>query len=252
MKSRGVEFFVILGVFIGLGLVTKPIAKKASDHGTVGGEMAALDASVGQLGQGVSLAIMGGYRSLVANMVWLSLNSDWEEKDFAATAAKIRLATAIDPRPKSFWLNGARIMANDMPAWIVGELEAEKLFETEEGAVHRRRFARLALDYLDAARKSHPEAPEILIEKATIQWRKLDDLEAAAALFSEVVQLAAAPYFADRIYAELLERLGRREEALRHLESIVDDLPYGDPQAMKPVVEYRIRKLRMMVEGSEG
>ena len=230
-----------------IGWVAKPISSRASVSDLAMAEVLAVDASVGHLGQGVSFAILGGYRSLVANMVWLSLNSDWEDRDFAATMAKIRLTTSIDPRPKSFWLNGARIMASDMPVWTLGDWNAAQLFETEEGAAIRRRFARMALDFLEEARLAHPNNPDMVIEQAVIHWRKLEDLETSAKLFGEVVGMDSAPFFAGRIYAELLERLGRLEDALYYLESIVDELPLEDPRAMKPVVESRIRKLKMAI-----
>jgi len=244
VKFKIIEIVVVIGVLAVLGWLTQPISNRANESETVVAEFSAMDASVGHLGQGVSFAILGGYRSLVANMVWLSLNSDWEKRDFAATAAKIRLATAVDPRPETFWLNGARVMANDMPAWVVGDWNAEKLIQTEEGSAIRIRFAKMALEYLQAAQLAHPEEPKIVIEQAVIHWRKLFDLETSAELFGDVVQMKNAPFFAGRIYAELLERLGRLEEALQYLESIVDDLPANDPYAMKPVVESRIRKLR--------
>ena len=247
MKSRVFESVVILGILVLVGWMTRPISSRASVNDLAIAEVSAMDASIDHLGQGVSFAILGGYRSLVANMVWLSLNSDWENRDFVATMAKIRLTTSIDPRPKSFWLNGARIIASDMPVWAIGDWNAVQLFETEEGAAIRRRFARMALDFLKDARLAHPDNPDMVIEQAIIHWRKLEDLETAAELFGEVVGMDAAPFFAGRIYAELLERLGRLEEALFYLESIVDQLPAEDPRSMKPVVESRIRKLKTAI-----
>ena len=65
------------------------------------------------------LALLGGFRALVADGTWIRMYDVWEERDLPVVDTLIRLVTAIDPRPLYFWLNGARIMAYDMPDWRV-------------------------------------------------------------------------------------------------------------------------------------
>ncbi len=203
----------------------------------------------GNVGQGLSLAVLGGYRSAVANLVWLDMNSSWERRDLDATLARIRLATTIDPRPEIFWLNGSRVIANDMPAW--GNTEQTRLNPVYKGSEQeiKERFALRALEFLNKGREQQPENPALLIETAMIVWRKLGDLESAADLFLEATRLPRAPYYSHRIYAELLLKLGRKQDALEFLERHYADLPEDDLQAMKPVVAQRIVELRESLEG---
>jgi hypothetical protein len=59
--------------------------------------------------------------------------------------------------------------------------------------------------------------------------------------------LPDAPYYAARIYAELLVGLGREAEALAWLERQLVTLPANDPAARREVVVERIQWLKVRV-----
>ncbi len=204
-----------------------------------------------QFGQGLSVAILGGYRSVAANLVWLSKNGDWEEQDVAGTLGKIALATSIDPRPELFWLNGARIIANDMPTWVVGYANTDQLIETEEGQAVARQYAQRALKFLEESRPYHGDNPDVYLEEATILWRKTGDKAGAAERLERALGTGVAPYVIYRVYAELLIELGRKAEALAVYEAHYQTLPDNDVEAMKFVVAERIRRLRKELEDSQ-
>lgn len=203
----------------------------------------------GSVGQGLSLAVLGGYRSAAANLVWLDMNASWERRDFDGTLTRIELASTIDPRPEIFWLNGARIIANDMPSWGTSDGGGENMNPSFDGTSEEivRRFGTRALGYLEKGRLHQPESSALVIEQAVICWRKLDDLERSAALFLEATTLPGAPYYASRIYAEILIKLGREQEALDFLVKHYQTLPEDDLMAMKPIVAERIATLRVML-----
>jgi tetratricopeptide (TPR) repeat protein len=197
-----------------------------------------------QFGQGLTVAVLGGYRSVTANLVWLSKNRNWEKRDFAGTFAKIGLVTSIDPRPQIFWLNGTRIIANDMPAWVVGDRNTNQLASSEVGREIARQYARRALAFLEKSRTHHSDNPEIYLEEAMIYWLKLGNLEQAAERVLRATQATNPPYHAFRIYGEMLTRMGRNSEALDFLERHYETLPDDSVEAMKNVVGERIRSLR--------
>ena len=214
-------------------------------EGSSGGELSDLS---GSAGQGLSLAVLGGYRSAVANFVWLDMNGSWERREFDETLSRIVLATTIDPRPEIFWLNGSRVIANDMPFW--GNEEERRHNPLMRGSTEeiQRRFALRAIELLEQARMFHPTNTVFIVEQAMICWRKLDDLEMAAELFREATSRDGAPYYCFRIYAELLLKLGRESEALSFLIAHYESLPDDDIQAMKPVVAARIDELRRSLD----
>jgi len=78
---------------------------------------AELKAAKSQTGQGLVMATLGGFRSVVADIHWLRTMVAWEKEDKDKTIAHIQFTVTLDPRPTFFWLNGARMMAYDMRHW---------------------------------------------------------------------------------------------------------------------------------------
>jgi hypothetical protein len=195
-------------------------------------------------GSGGSLAVMGGMRSAVASGFWLRTNLAWERRDAEETTAMLYLTVAADERPFSFWLNGARMLAYDLPEW---RIEANSPAAWRDQV--RREHVSLAFDFLRCGEKWRGPAPEFTLEMANIRLRALGDHEGAARLFRQAAEQPAAPYYAARIHAELLREMGRPDEALVWLRRILPGLPADDPAARRDVVEQRIKELESVVGG---
>lgn len=250
-SNRRIIPFAFLGALI-LGAILAPLDRSIRLELGQGSEVESLRHLDSQFGQGLSVAILGGYRSVAANLVWLAKNENWEQRDFGGTLAKIALATSIDPRPEMFWLNGSRIIANDMPAWEVGDHNTDILFQSPEGRAIVRDFGKRALAFLEGSRPYHARNSDILLEEGMIYWRKLEDLEAASQRILEATLGENPPYHAFRLYGEILTRMGRKEEALQFLERHYLSLPDNSYDAMKVVVADRIRALREELESKEN
>jgi hypothetical protein len=155
--------------------------------------------------------LLGELRAPLADLCWLQVQLNWEERNLLATQASLRNAVTVDPRPLTFWLNGARMLAYDMPEWRLAGMSAptsedfRRRVDQEQGG--------LALAWLDQAESQHPESPEILIERANIQLNRLHDVAAAAESYRRATEKPGTPPYAARLYAELLRRLGRKAEA---------------------------------------
>jgi len=184
------------------------------------------------------LGVLGGMRAAVAGGLWLRTNQAWEQRDPAGTVALLHLTVAADDRPLYFWLNGARMLAYDIPLWsnVAARPEAARRKAVREGVA-------AAQTFLEAGLSAHPQSSEILIEMANIQLRAGANPEAAAALSRRAAEQPGAPYYAARIHGELLRELGRSEEALVWLKTILPGLPADDPAAARAVVEQRIKAL---------
>lgn len=202
-----------------------------------------LDSSVAAAGQGVTLALLGGFRALVADATWIRMYDLWERRDLPAVQTLLQLVTSLDPRPAYFWLNAARITAHDFSAW---RIQAEGGFDTV--ALNRQRQidaeqGRQALRVLDAAAAFHPASADLWIERAAIELTRLRDTAAAAESYRRASEAPNAPYFAARLHAELLRKLGRKADALTWLTRLHPHLPPGDEAAAGEVVLGRIRDL---------
>lgn len=194
-------------------------------------------------GQGVTLALLGGFRALVADAAWLRMYVLWEQRDAPGVATLIRLVATVDPRPVYFWLNGARILAHDLPSWRLAATGGSDGAPAAWRERVEREQAELALRHLAAARRQHPQSVDLWVEQAGIEWHRLRDPAAAAESYRRAAELPGAPYYVARLRAEVLRRIGRKPEALVWLKQIHPTLPAGNEAAAPELVLARIREL---------
>jgi hypothetical protein len=185
VKSRWSIVLVVVAALLAVGAVMRPIAPR-----------------------GGLAAAPGGLRAVAADFAWLRAYAGWEDCDAARTESLLDLVVALDPRPLPFWLNGARMIAYDFPVWRInapgsriGAAEARRI---EVAAAER------ALTFLERAHTAHPNSAAVWIERANIELNGLHDPAAAAESYRRASELPGAPYFAARVHAELLRRLGRK------------------------------------------
>jgi len=197
-------------------------------------------------GHGGALALLGGMRSLIASGCWLRANLAWERQNRTETTALIDLTVAADERSLYFWLNGARILANDIPEWrMSGPVpRAYRAMVNEEQA-------QLALAFLDKGIRWHGADAAFYVEMANIHLRRRGDVEAAAKYYKLAAEQPDAPYYAARIYGELLRELHRPAEALAWLKAVLEKLPEHDELAARGVVIDRIKSLERELAGHD-
>ena len=197
VNSSAQRAVVAAGVLLAaavLGEGRERLARYGPDPGNADGAGASCAAAL------LRAAGLGGTRALVADGLWLAVYGAWAEQDAARTEALLRLVTAVDGRPVDFWIQGARMIAYDMPTW--------------PGAPGSRlERAAEAIEFLEAARKQHPESVALCVETANVHLYQRRDLELAARWYRRAAELPGAPPVAARIHAELLRRLGRVREA---------------------------------------
>lgn len=191
-----------------------------------------------------ALATLGGLRTVLADLAWLQAAGAWESQDPIGTIAALRLATLLDPASLYFWINGARILAYDLPAWGHARDEPSGLRPESVRRRWNQEAGRRAIDWLAQAERQHPGRAAVWVERAQIELHVLEDRRAAAASFRRAWESDEHPWFAARLHAGLLRSLGEREAALAFLVQLYPQLPADDPAAEKELVAERIRRLR--------
>jgi tetratricopeptide (TPR) repeat protein len=234
--DKATPLVLTMTVLIAAANVLRPLERLA-DEWPKRSEMRADQLAIAA-GHGGTLALLGGMRSVVAGGSWLQANLAWERRDPAATTALIELTVAADERPLYFWLNGARMLACDLPEWrLAGFAPAAVRDRVNEEQ------ARQALQFLEKGLRWRGPDPALYIEMANIHLRRRGDVESAARCYRLAAELPAAPYYAARIHAELLHELGQQQGALDWLRRILPTLPADDPLARREVVLERIKAL---------
>lgn len=246
--------FVVVAILAVTGALVRPFEEPAWQFVRSKQPALKLDSLQGALGQGVTVGLLGGFRAIVADFFWIKTNAVWEDNNLPATQTFIKLVTAIDPRPIYFWQNGSRMIAYDMPNWrIVEEGGYDAVPQARQRKIDEEQSA-IALKYLNEAFGHHPNAALLHIEIANVYLNRLKDNASAAEAYRLAAQQPNAPYFAARIYAELLRRMGRNAEAYAWLKDLYPKLPkvadktagiteFQVESGMSPVVLERIREL---------
>lgn len=223
---------------LGLGILLRALEPLVTTSTQERGEQL-----VALAGQGGMPAMLGGLRSVVASGFWLRAQRAWEQRDASGMEMLIGLTVAADERPLYFWLNGARMMANDVPAWLPPTAPGSVRSRTNEEQ------ARRALRLLERGLRWHGTDASLYVEMANIHLHRRGDLVTAARCYRQAAEQPGAPYYAGRIYAELLRELGRPQEALAWLRQLLPTLPAADPAARRDVVLGRIQALERELAG---
>lgn len=227
-----------------IGLLTRPIEERAWKTVKSGQPEMSLEGIEGALGQGLIMGVLGGFRAIIADFLWIRTNTIWEKRDRVKLDTMIRLVTTIDPRSDFFWLNGVRMIAYDVPNWRIREEGGHfNVPESRQQQIDLEQ-AEQAFDLLETARQFHPEKAKYYLETGQIYMNRLKDDAAATEWFLMGSEKPDAPYYAARIYAELLRRGGKQKEAYGFLKQLYRDLP-DRPIAQKPVVLERIREIEI-------
>lgn len=230
-----------------IGLFTRPIEGHAWREVKAGQPEMNLKGIEGALGQGLVIGMLGGFRSIIADFLWIQTNTIWENQDRVKLDTMIRLVTTIDPRPDFFWINGARMIAYDVPNWRIKEEGGYfELPESRQQQIDQEQ-AEQAFTLLETARKFHPDKARLYLETGQIYMNRLKDNLKAAEWFLLASQKPDAPYYAARIYAELLRREGKNKEAYEFLKYLYQELP-DDPRTQKPIILDRIREIEITLE----
>lgn len=230
-----------------LGLLTRPIEAPAWQRVKAGQPELNLAGVEGALGQGIIVGMLGGFRAIMADFLWIQLNSVWENRDRAKLDSLARLVTTLDPRPEFFWINSARMIAYDVPHWRIREEGGYQNVPESRQLELVREQAEQAFEHIDRGLEFHPENPRLFLEIGQIYLNRLEDPSGAAPWFLKASEQPGAPYYAARIYGELLRRQGKDAEAYEFLKGLFERLPDDDPYAQKCIILERIRALEQIL-----
>jgi hypothetical protein len=224
--QKGRAFLVIFASLLLAGWISAPLQDDA--WGAVRSRQPELKLpDVGDnLSQGMILGLFGGYRTIMADFVWLRGYTAWEHRDWAETESLFTLGATLDPMTAYFWDDAANKIAFDIPIWRINALGLGQYTPKELSDPIYRDQAKRALALLDRGLQFHPQNIKLLIDKAQIYQLKLNDLPAAAKEY----QLASAaipnsPSYLARLAVRMLQKANRDQEAYDYLRQVYAHLP---------------------------
>jgi len=165
------------------------------------------------LGQGVLLGVLGGLRTVVADLTWIRSYVLWERKDRAGCEALMRAACALDPYSRYFWEHTAYVVGYDLAHWeirrrggydkVPAEIQ-DRLFKT---------YARRGIDIIEEGIARSKVTTPLVLSAAQLAEIKLKDHKLSARYYKQAAEAPDAPWYAARICAQVMWEDGRRQEA---------------------------------------
>jgi hypothetical protein len=170
-----------------------------------------------QIGQSAFIAVLGGFRSVIADLLFIDAYSAWERTDWTSLLLRLRQATELQPRAILFWE-----MAGWHMAWNAGTAALED--DSKSPAARRRLqhdYLELGKDFLVRGIAHNPEKPELYEALARLYRDKFHDHARAAENFQKASRLPGHHSYDERFSAyELAECEGREREAYDRLRAL--------------------------------
>ena len=170
-----------------------------------------------QIGQSAFIAVLGGFRSVIADLLFIDAYSAWERTDWTYLLLRLRQATELQPRAILFWE-----MAGWHMAWNAGTAALED--DSKSPAARRRLqhdYLELGKDFLARGIAHNPEKPQLYEALARLYRDKFHDHARAAENFEKAARLPDHASYDERFSAyELSYCEGREREAYARLRAL--------------------------------
>jgi hypothetical protein len=168
-----------------------------------------------QLGQLGFVAALSGFRSLVADALFVQAHVAWEQTEWGRVLLLFRQVTTLQPRAILFWDMAAWHMAWNASVAALNDPTQPRLALRVKA---QREYFQLGKDFLVRGIQNNPERPQLYEALARLYRDKYIDHEHAAEFFAKAAALPGAPSYDKRFAAyELSHCEGRQREAYERL-----------------------------------
>ncbi len=234
---------VIFGVLV-LGAIRVPI-EHALSQAHRESHFRAVDFNLDlrdQLGQLGFIAALSGFRSLVADALFIQAHVAWERTEWGRVLLLFRRVTTLQPRAVLFWDMAAWHMAwNASTAALNDPTQPRQALRIKAA----REYFQLGKDFLDRGIRNNPERPELYEAMARLYRDKYEDHEHASEFFAKAASLPGAHSYAKRFAAyELAQCPGREREAYVQLRTLYD----RSEQERLPTLLRRLKELEIQLD----
>jgi len=163
-----------------------------------------------ELGQGLTIGVLSGMRSVVADLVWLNVTVAWENQEWFKMGGYINLCTALQPRATVFWDIGGWHLA-----WNVSVSAA--IDRNEPNPLRRLKASRFwiqkGLEIYQRGIENNPTYWRLWADTAQLYYQRLQDYRAAAPYYQRASELPNAPVFLERFPAYMYQDAGDDQAA---------------------------------------
>jgi tetratricopeptide (TPR) repeat protein len=167
---------------------------------------------VGQLGV---VAALSGFRSVIADFLFIQAHVAWERTEWSRVLLLFRQVTTLQPRSTLFWDMAAWHMAWNASAAALNDERQPRMALRVKA---QREYIDIGRDFLERGIRNNPEKPQLYEALARLYREKYKDREQAAKYYELAASKPGAPSYVRRFAAyELSHVPGREQEAYDRL-----------------------------------
>jgi hypothetical protein len=163
-----------------------------------------------ELGQGLTIGVLSGMRSVVADLVWLNVTTAWMNQEWFRMGGYINLCTALQPRAPVFW---------DMGGWQLAwnaSLGAEQ-DKTQPNELRRLKASRFWIDrgadIFKRGIENNPTYWRLWRDTGLLYQQRLKDYPTAAYYYQKAAEQPDAPIYLERFPAIMYGLAGEDQNA---------------------------------------
>ncbi len=169
-----------------------------------------------QLSQGLTIGVLAGMRSVVADFVWLEITAAWMTQDWWKMGAYINACTSLQPRAPMFWDMGGWQLA-----WNASSF-SEKDVVKYPSELQRKKVGRYWIDrgldiYLRGL-QNNPNYWRLWFSTALLYDQRLHDYKNAAYYYQQASEKPNAPIYLERDPAHMYDTAHLDEPAQEYAE----------------------------------
>jgi hypothetical protein len=174
-----------------------------------------------KLGQLGFIAALSGFRSIVADALFIQAHVGWERTEWGRVLLLFRQITTLQPRAVLFWDMAAWHMAWNASVAALNDKNQPRLALRVKA---QREYFALGKDFLERGIKNNPDRPQPYEAMARLYKEKYKNHERASEFFAKAAALPGAPSYERRFSAyELSYCEGREREAYDRLRRLYDE-----------------------------
>lgn len=216
MKTK----LLAIAIIVVFGAIRLPLEERlAREHRAAYFHGAKLDLDMRQrLGQLGFIAALGGFRAVIADLLWIQGHSAWERTEWGRMVRIFDTVTSLQPRALLFWDNSAWHMAYN--ASVAAREDPQQPREALRIKAERE-YWKVGEDFLLRGIQNNPDRA-LLFDRLGMLYRdKFKDSAKAHEVYERGRQLPdAMPYLRRFAAYELAKIPGREEEAYRRLKAL--------------------------------
>ena len=155
-----------------------------------------------QLTQGLTIGVLSGFRSIVADFVWLEVTVAWEKYEWFKMDGLINLVTSLQPRTILFWDNGGWQLAWNVSIFMTEDVAHQpNALRRQSNSVF---WIHKGLEIYERGIENNPNSWILWNSMGELYQDRLGDLHNAARCYGRASELPGAPVYLERFPAIML------------------------------------------------